>query len=302
MRGRKAYVAAPFPGKKKTDRSVHIWDNGDDIGIKVFRDNVDEIALKDHYRRLFGMPAWQPRRRKPRKPKAVPFAVRNHFFGETLAVCRFRKKITPDQFALLINDLRLRGDARDAIKYVREFGLPMSDLEQCMRATPRHYTADERAKILNLTYAERQHLGLRRTGSIDLDKAGRERARRDRYNEKRRAIRAGARRAGVNKTSQVQGRLPKKKVEVKSSTIRIVSMDDYREDRPKEQPLPAIPHEQLAEMRLLDELGDGDPDRGVRIAIAMGDAKFCWLRRELMRGSLYPSTIRAAARGRRHAA
>jgi hypothetical protein len=205
-------------------------------------------------------------------------------------------------FALLINDLRLRGDARDALKYVREFGLSMADLEQCMRATLRHYTADQRAKILNLTYAERQRLGLRRTGSIDLDKAGRERARRDRYNAKRRAAHASARRAGVNISSQVQERLLSKKVEVKSSTIRIVRMDDYREEKLNEQPLPAIPHEQLAEMRLLDELGDGDPDRGVRIAIAMGDAKFCWLRRELMRGALYPSAIRAAARGRRHAA
>jgi hypothetical protein len=60
MRGRKPYVAAPLPGKKTTDRSVHNWINGDDIGIKVFRDNVDvsaTIALKDHYRRLFGLPA-----------------------------------------------------------------------------------------------------------------------------------------------------------------------------------------------------------------------------------------------------
>jgi hypothetical protein len=36
-----------------------------------------------------------------------------------------------------------------------------------------------------MTYAERQLLGLHRTGAIDVDKEGRERTRRDRYNAKR---------------------------------------------------------------------------------------------------------------------
>ena len=34
---------------------------------------------------------------------------------------------------------------------------------------PRNYTADERAKVLGMTYAERQLLRLRRTGAIDVD-------------------------------------------------------------------------------------------------------------------------------------
>ena len=211
IRGRIPHVAAPFPGRKKHDRSMHVFINGEDIGVHIFRDGVDAIAIKDHVRRVCGLPAWQPRRRKPKPKAAVPLAVRNHFFGETLAVCRLRRKIPDEHFALLINDLRLRCDAKDAIKYSSEFGFSAAEIEQCLSATPRHYTADERAKILNLTYAERQQLGLRRTGSIDVDKAGRERARRDRYNAKRRATRAGAQCLGVNKSSPVEGSLEEKK-------------------------------------------------------------------------------------------
>jgi len=37
------------------------------------------------------------------------------------------------------------------------------------RKGPRNYTADERAKVLGMTYAERQLLRLRRTGAIDVD-------------------------------------------------------------------------------------------------------------------------------------
>ena len=62
-----------------------------------------------------------------------------------------------------------------------------------------------------------------------------------------------------------------------------------------EQPLPAVPHEPLAEMRLFDELGEGDPDRGCQIAAAIGRPRFDWLRRELMRGTLYLTAVRAAA-------
>lgn len=65
-------------------------------------------------------------------------------------------------------------------------------------------------------------------------------------------------------------------------------------DIPPDNPLPAIQHEQLAEMRLIDELGEGDPNRGVVVAERIGDARFEYLRRELMRGTLLPSAIRAA--------
>jgi hypothetical protein len=68
-------------------------------------------------------------------------------------------------------------------------------VEQALKARHRTYTAAERAKLFNVTYELRQRLGLRRTGSIDVDKEGRERARRDRYNAKRRALRAAARAA-----------------------------------------------------------------------------------------------------------
>jgi hypothetical protein len=69
-----------------------------------------------------------------------------------------------------------------------------------------------------------------------------------------------------------------------------------------EQPLPPPLSEPLAEMKLFRELGEGDEDRGCRIAAAIGDARFTYLRRELMRGTLYRSSVIAAARGYRQVA
>jgi hypothetical protein len=292
FRGRMPHVAAPCPGKKKHDRSLHVFINGDDIGVKVFRDGEDPIAIKDYVRRVCGLPAWQPKPTKPKSKLAVPFSIRNHFFGETLAVCRQRLNIEPDHFALLLNDLRLRGDTRDAAKYAREFGFGPADLEWAMGA-PRHFTADERAKILNLTYRERQHLGLRRTGSIDVDKAGRERARRDRGNARKRAARAAARVDGVNRRSQVEGRLKEKKEEGEVALKVVVPMTDRCDRLPKfqrvgnlaakDQPVPAILHEQFADMWQFEQSGAGDPDRRV----AIGAFQFEFLRHDLVAKRLY---------------
>ena len=125
-----------------------------------------------------------------------------------------------------MNDLRLRGDVAEAIKYAREFGFAADAVEQCMTGNARHYTADERATILEVTYAERMQLGLRRTGSIDVDKAGRERARRDRYNAKRRAARAGARCLGVNRSSRVEERPEEKKERGEVITTEVVELQE----------------------------------------------------------------------------
>jgi hypothetical protein len=121
------------------------------------------------------------------------------FFGESLAICRHRKRITFEQFGLLINDLRLRGDTQDATGYARAFGSRPPILSAPCRQRRDTTPPTKRAKLFGLTYAERQHLGLRRTGSIDVDKAGRERARRDRYNAKRRAARQEAQRCQVHR-------------------------------------------------------------------------------------------------------
>lgn len=65
-------------------------------------------------------------------------------------------------------------------------------------------------------------------------------------------------------------------------------------DGKRDQPFPAIQHEPLAEMRLIDELGDGDTERGLAIASSIGAARFEYLRRELIRGTLLPSAVEAA--------
>lgn len=61
-----------------------------------------------------------------------------------------------------------------------------------------------------------------------------------------------------------------------------------------EGPLPKIDHPQLAETYLIKELGEGDTERGLDIARAIGDRRFNFLLNELRTGLLYPSSIRAS--------
>ena len=185
------YVAAPGPAQKGKDRSLSVWLNGGKIRVHSHRAQ-DWRVWQAHVRERCGLGPWTPTPRE-RAPKQVPFSTRNMFFGETLAICRHRARITFEQVTLLINDMRLRGDTQYASRYARAFGFTAADCERAMQSAPRNYTADERAKVFSLSYAERQLLGLRRTGSVDVDRAGRERARRDRYNSKRRAAPRSAR-------------------------------------------------------------------------------------------------------------
>jgi hypothetical protein len=97
-----------------------------------------------YVRERCGLPAWEPTKRKPRAPKAkVPFPVRNMFLGEDLRIIRHRRRISLGQFALLLNDLKLRGgDTEQACRYARRFGLILSreDIERAMQAAPKHTT------------------------------------------------------------------------------------------------------------------------------------------------------------------
>src|SRR5262249_16953831 len=105
-----------------------------------------------------------------------------------------------------------------------DFGFDRETLAKALEERHRTYTADERAAIFNMTYAERQHLALRRTGSIDLDKEGRERARRDRYNAKRRAERAELRAWLRENPSKSEGKsLSGEQSQV--SVVRMASID-----------------------------------------------------------------------------
>ena len=176
---------------KRRRHTLTVYINGDDIGVNCHHPDQDPIDSKDWVELQCGLPAWKPRTPKGPKRDPIPRKVRNCFFAETLNVLRYwkhlRKQITAEQLNLLINDLRPKDETTLmwARWYASEFGF------EGFTYTKHHtYTADQRAKILGVTYADRQWLGLRRTGAIDLDKAGRERARRDRYNAKRRAKRA----------------------------------------------------------------------------------------------------------------
>jgi hypothetical protein len=185
------------PWKRKRP-DITVWINGYDgdrpiLGVHCRRREYDPLQVKDWIYGQLGL-TWKPKRRKP--APVPPFAITNQFFGETLKVCRYRAalgvQITREHFLLLVNDLRPTNDQRRewAGLYAWEFDIGPDVLKEALAARHRTYEADERARILGVTYAERQHLGLRRTGSIDLDKEARERARRDRYNAKRRTKRA----------------------------------------------------------------------------------------------------------------
>ena len=104
-----SHVVAPGPGQKRTDRSVSAWVNGDRFGLYSHRGD-DWRSLDAYVRDRCGLEPWRPTRPK-RAPKPVSFSTRNMFFGKSLAICRLRKRITFEQFGLLINDLRLRGEA-----------------------------------------------------------------------------------------------------------------------------------------------------------------------------------------------
>jgi hypothetical protein len=82
------------------------------------------------------------------------------FFAETLNVLRYwkhlGKAVTAEQFNLLINDLRPKDETAKmwARWYASEFGF-----EGFTYTKHQTYSADQRAKILGVTYADRQWLG-----------------------------------------------------------------------------------------------------------------------------------------------
>jgi hypothetical protein len=226
------HVVAPWPGCRKDDLSVSVWisRDGESIRVHSHRD-VPWPEVQAYARRRCKLPDWKPKRKTPPKAKDVPLEERNAYISETRAICRNRKEVSFELFALLVNDLRLAGSNR-ILAYAKEFSFTTADVERCLLTTPRHYTADERAAIAQLTYDERQHhLGLRRTGSIDVDKAGRERLRRDRYNVKRRAARALARMPGVNKVSKFEERMSRGKVEDREERIDRIERSEMVESK-----------------------------------------------------------------------
>jgi len=193
-------VTAPGPEAVNRNRStVTVWLNANgDIGVNC-HEGQDPIATKDWVRERCGLPRWQPKPR--RKAKIPPVAVRVRYLNECLKIAskRYNNRITFDQFNLIINDLKNIGRfddiVDDASHYARKFGFTDADLHLAMSLLWRPYSADERGAIWNLTLEERNGLELHHTGCIDVDKAGRERARRDRYNAKRNADRQAKRAA-----------------------------------------------------------------------------------------------------------
>ncbi|MGH6866215.1 MAG: hypothetical protein ACREDO_08620, partial [Methyloceanibacter sp.] len=91
-------------GYKRRKCSLTVWINPNgDIGVNSWR-GQDPIATKDWVRARCGLPAWAPKKRKP-KP-LPPLWERNQFLAESLMIVRDRKRITFEQLALIINDLK----------------------------------------------------------------------------------------------------------------------------------------------------------------------------------------------------
>jgi hypothetical protein len=180
---------------KRKRNTLTVWINRDgDIGVNSHA-GQDAIAVKDWVRARAGLPAWQPRKRMP-KP-LPPLSTRNQFLGESLKIVRARKRITVEQFALIINDLKNASPGAilktRAGFLAREFKIDAADLDAAMRCPWRAYTATERAAIFEITYDEYRRLGLRRSGCAEVDAVERRRLTKQRYNAKRRAERAAHR-------------------------------------------------------------------------------------------------------------
>jgi hypothetical protein len=192
-------VAAPGPEAashkvkwKRKPKTLAVW-RGDDGDIRVHsHTGQDPITTKDWVRRKLGLPAWEPKKRKP-KP-LPPLAERSQFLSEGLRIARDRERITFEQFALIINDLK-NACSEATLKtragfYAREFGFGPAEIKAVLHPGWRAYTASERAVVFQITYDEYRRLRLRRSGCIEIDPAERRRLTKQRYNAKRRAERA----------------------------------------------------------------------------------------------------------------
>ena len=198
------HVTAPGPerasrkGWKRKRCSLSVW-IGEDGDIRVHSHaGQDAIACKDYVRARAGLPAWVPRKTGKRLTSfsaRPPLPKRNQFLSESLRIARYRKRINAAQFILIINDMKNalaeeHWRARASI-YAREFRMRADDLEAALRPAWRPYSAAERARVFQITYAEYRALGLRRSGCAEVDAAERRRLTKQRYNAKRRAERKG---------------------------------------------------------------------------------------------------------------
>ena len=193
---------------------------GDDRDIRVHSHaGQDPITTKDCVRRQCGLPPWVPKQRKP-KP-LPPLWERIQFLAELLKIARGRARITFEQYALIINDLKnasLGANLKSrAPLYAREFGFTPAETDAAMRQEWRSYTAAERADTFKVTYDEYRRLGLRRSGCIELNPSERRCLTKQRYNAKRRAERAAKR---VSRSADQRAPLcPSEKV----GTVRVPS-------------------------------------------------------------------------------
>ena len=192
-----AQVVARDPRvKKRSDRSLSVWVDGDNIRVHSHRGWDWREAQAYVYQHL-GLPAWKPKRRAALKRKP-PLEARCQFLAEGLRIVRHRRRISGRQFGLIVNDLCNVCDdselARRAVEYAREFRIAPDDLRAALQGLWRAYTADERAVIWKMTYAEYRVLGLRRSGCAELGAAERRRLTKERGNAKKRADRAAKRR------------------------------------------------------------------------------------------------------------
>ena len=122
---------------KRKRKSLTVW-IGDDRDIRVHSHaGQDPITTKDCVRRQCGLPPWVPKQRKP-KP-LPPLWERIQFLAESLKIARGRARITFEQYALIINDLKnasLGANLKSrAPLYAREFGFtPAETMPLCAKS------------------------------------------------------------------------------------------------------------------------------------------------------------------------
>jgi hypothetical protein len=213
-----------FPGPEAASKKGHkakrhtavleLSRDGEDIRVHSHHPGAgDWCQVKDWVKQECGI-VWKPKKRRAPQPS---FAVRNQYFGESLALCHDLGRITVEQFNRLIIDLRPKDPATradDARYYGILFGFHGEAVERALALPHSTLTASERAELFQPTYEQRQRLKLKRTRWAGATAEDVERARRDRGNAAKRAKRAKARAArelfkkaiasrGVNRLYQV---------------------------------------------------------------------------------------------------
>jgi hypothetical protein len=158
------HVACPSPLSssagprwKRNRKSVGVWPKPDGgIAIQVWT-NDDVMTVKRELERMLGI-VWQPTRRRRLHARPAVKAPPSSLYVRQVRRC-LSQRPTFAAFALLLNEHRRAGGSQDQARlYARELGFTADDVARCYAKPPRYFSADEKARVLGITYERRMAL------------------------------------------------------------------------------------------------------------------------------------------------